>query len=107
MVELSQVNETFVNHNCVHSIHVEIDGQNLKYDLTLKLGVNERFEEGTIVIKFYDISDLELTADAGGLVQFMHLEIVTFDRGHDRVRYQISDRENSLISFKFYSFELL
>lgn len=37
MIELERINEQLIGHNCVHSLHVDMESGTLKYNLLFTL----------------------------------------------------------------------
>jgi hypothetical protein len=106
-MNLSEVNEKLIEHNCVHGFSIDIEPEALKYNLIMSLGKSEESTCKKLNIYFYDVSQLNLIDFGGGLTQFMHLKIDKDASGMDRAYFQISENEHHNVSFHFSSFDIL
>jgi len=107
LINLSEINEKLIEHNCVHSLSIDIEPETLKYNLIMSLGVSEEYSCEKFTIYFYDISRLNLIDFGGGLTQFMHLKINIDTSEMDRAYFQISEKDNHNIYFCFSNFDIL
>ncbi|WDH55372.1 hypothetical protein PUP75_11465 [Pseudomonas chlororaphis] len=101
MDRVDQLNELLREHCCVISMGIEL--QDYKYDLALKMSVDES-DLDAVTILFQDVSALHLNGFGGGLTQFMDLTVTRINDGLDRVRYELRDIRDEKISFSFFTF---
>ncbi|UUT22166.1 hypothetical protein [Pseudomonas sp. T8] len=102
MDSLSRLNEILIEHNCVVSMSIEMQG--FKYNLALTMSSSDDAELGAVTVNFQDVSALNLSGFGGGLTQFMDLVVSRVDSGLDRIRYELRDVEDEKISFYFFTF---
>lgn len=105
MKDLANINEQLIAHNCVRSIHIDIDRKSLKYNLLLSITNSENLDASEYRLYFYDVSDVRIESFGGGLTQFMHLKIDQINGQLDRSSYRLSDLESEKVSFIFSDFE--
>lgn len=84
MIELERINEQPIGHNCVYSLHVDMESGTLKYNLLLTLSESEEPNAASLVLYFFDVSGLRISEFGGGLTQFTHLKIRRISNGLDR-----------------------
>lgn len=105
MINVSELNELLVSHNCLHSISIQLDEDSMAYDLSLSISVSEK-AGGVVHVKFIDVSQFSSRDFGGGLTQLMHMSVSKLDSGLDRVRYKFCDLEDEKITFYFSSFSI-
>ncbi|GFM66845.1 hypothetical protein PSCICM_00790 [Pseudomonas cichorii] len=106
MISLPELNELLVVHNCLHAISIQLNFDNMAYDLSLSISTSEKVEADVVRIRFIDVSQFTSHNFGGGLTQLMHMNVNKLDSGFDRMRYQFSDLEDKKMSFCFSSFSL-
>lgn len=106
MIEVSQLNELLVTHNCLRGISVQLNEDGIAYDLSLSISVSEKAGADVVRIRFIDISHFASRGIGGGLTQLMHMSVSKLDSGFDRMRYQLVDLEDNKLSFYFSSFSV-
>ncbi|MCU7645748.1 hypothetical protein [Pseudomonas piscis] len=106
MIEVSQLNELLVTHNCLRAISVQLNEDGIAYDLSLSISVSEKAGADVVRIRFIDISHFASRGIGGGLTQLMHMSVSKLDSGFDRMRYQLVDLEDNKLSFYFSSFSV-
>jgi hypothetical protein len=106
-VDLDLINENLLKYIFVQRISLEIEPFTLKYNLTLILQQSEDEYAENFILYFYDVCELNLLNIGGGLIQFMHLNIIKNSDGLDRIKYHIEDLEDGKISFSFFKCEIL
>ncbi|MBX8615367.1 hypothetical protein K5D50_24840 [Pseudomonas cichorii] len=104
MISLPELNELLVVHNCLHAISIQLNFDNMAYDLSLSISTSEKVGTDVVRIRFIDISQFTSHDFGGGLTQLMHMNVNKLDSGFDRMRYQLSDLEDKKLSFCFSSF---
>ncbi|MFJ6089317.1 hypothetical protein [Pseudomonas chlororaphis] len=106
MIQVLQLNELLVAHNCLHAISIQLNEDGVAYDLSLSISVSEKAEVDVMRIRFIDISHFTSRDIGGGLTQLMHMSVSKLDSGFDRMRYQLIDLEDNKLSFCFSSFSV-
>lgn len=106
MTNLPELNELLVANNCLHAISIQLNADGTAYDLSLSISASEKVGADAVSIRFIDISQFASHDFGGGLTQLMHMKVNKLDSGFDRMRYQLSDLEDSKLSFYFSSFLL-
>jgi len=107
MINLFELNEKIINHNCVYALAIDKEPATHKYNLLLSLGDSEFETCSKLNIYFHDVSALNICEFGGGLTQFMKLFIVRDEHGLDRVNFHLRDEEHRKIYFSFASFDVL
>ncbi|MCO8171815.1 hypothetical protein NJC40_29050 [Pseudomonas sp. 21LCFQ02] len=106
MISLPELNELLVAHNCPYAISIQLNADEMAYDLSLSISASEQAGTVVVSIKFIDISQFTARDFGGGLTQLMHMNVHKLDSGFDRMRYHLSDLEDKKFSFYFSSFLL-
>ncbi len=101
MIDIDGLNAKLISNNCVISIHIDMEFDELSYSLLLTLSDSEKIGAKQISLFFRDVSNLHLSEIGGGLTQFMNLKIERLNSGLDRIRYSLIDVEGEKISFGF------
>ncbi len=103
MISIDELNKILVAHNCLRGMSIQINDDELSYDLLLSLSVSENSTDEVVHIRFFDISHLSSSEVGGGLTQFMHMNVNKLDSGFERMRYQLIELEDNKLSFYFFS----
>ncbi|WP_017255953.1 hypothetical protein [Pseudomonas tolaasii] len=103
MNDLDEINELLLEHNCVKSIFIEFEEQEMQYSLVLTMADSELLGSKKIRYVFDDIASLGVQKFGGGLNQFMHLKISKIDCGYDKAKYELRDEEGGGVYFTFSS----
>ncbi len=106
MRTLDNLNRILFNNNCLTNFQLDIELNSFKYNLLLTLSNDPRSFEN-VSLYFYDISNLKIKNIGGGLIQFMHLQIIELNNGLDRIKYSIQDLEDQKLSFQFFHCDLI
>lgn len=106
MINVPELNELLVAHNCLHAISIQLNVDGTAYDLFLSISTSERAEAEIVFIRFIDVSQFTSRDFGGGLTQLMHMNVNKLDSGFDRMRYEFSDLEDKKLSFYFASFSV-
>lgn len=106
MIEVPQLNELLVAHNCMRAISIQLNEDGVAYDLSLSISDSVKAGADVVCIKFVDISHFASRDIGGGLTQLMHMNVSKLDSGFDRMRYQLVDLEDNKLSFYFSSFSV-
>ncbi|NBF06623.1 hypothetical protein GV819_30590 [Pseudomonas sp. Fl5BN2] len=106
MIEVPQLNELLVAHNCLHAIGIQLNEDGVAYDLSLSISDSEKAGADVVCIKFIDVSHFTTSGIGGGLTQLMHMNVSKLGSGFDRMRYQLVDLEDNKLSFYFSSFSV-
>lgn len=106
MISLLALNELLVAHNCLHAISIQLNIDEMAYDLSLSISASDKLGADVVSVRFIDISQFASNNFGGGLTQLMHMNVKKLDSGFDRARYQLSDLEDKKLSFYFSSFLL-
>ena len=104
MISLPELNELLLANNCLHAISIQLNVDEMAYDLSLSISGSEKLAVDIVRVTFIDISQFTSHDFGGGLTQLMHMKVNKLDSGFDRVRYQLSDLEDNKLSFYFSSF---
>lgn len=104
MNSILRLNELLITHNCLHAMSMQLNTDDMIYDLSLSISASEKLGVDVVHIVFSDVSHFASSGLGGGLTQFMHLSVRKMDSGFDRKRYQLSDLEDGKLSFYFSSF---
>jgi hypothetical protein len=104
MINLPELNELLIAHNCLLAISIQLDVDGMAYDLFLSISTSEKIGAEVVCIKFVDVSQFASRDFGGGLTQLMHMKVNKLDSGFDRVRYKFDDLEDGKLSFYFSSF---
>lgn len=107
MTKVELANTALARHSFVRGITISFDYLKTAYNITLLLSTTEDDYSSEIELTFHDVSGLNLKDFGGGLCQLLQLMIIKIDRGLDRIRYEVVDIERELISFSFFSFEVI
>ncbi len=106
MINVPELNELLVAHNCLHAISIQLNMNGMAYDLFLSISTSEKIGAEVVCIRFIDISQFTSCDFGGGLTQLMHMNVNKLDSGFDRMRYEFSDLEDKKLSFYFASFSV-
>lgn len=107
MIDLNELNKILVKNNCVHNISLDIDIKSCKYNLLLIVGEFDHHESEKVTLCFYDISNLTMAIQAGGLIQFMLMGVEKLDNTLERQNYVFQELEDESIQFKFSDMDVL
>ena len=104
MIGIAELNELLVVHNCLRSLNIQLNDEDLTYDLSLEMSVSENSESDAVLVRFTDISNFSSCDIGGGLTQMMHLNVSRLNSGLDRKHYELNELEDNKLSFYFSSF---
>lgn len=104
MTSIAELNEQLVSHNCLRRLSIQLNDEELTYDVTLSMAMSENFASDTVLVRFTDVSNFSSRDIGGGLTQMMHLNVSKLDSGLDRIHYELNEREDNKLSFCFSSF---
>lgn len=106
MRTLENFNKILFNNNNLINFQLDIELDSFKYNLLLTLSKDPLSKEKRSFY-FYDVSNLIIKDIGGGLIQFMHLQIIEINNGLDRIKYLIQDLEDEKLSFGFFHCDLI
>lgn len=104
MISIPELNELLVTHTCLRGLNIQLNDEELTYDLSLSMSVSENSESTTVLVRFTDISNFSFRDIGGGLTQMMHLNVIEFNSGWERIHYELNELEDNKLSFYFSSF---
>lgn len=106
MIDVPELNELLVANNCLYAISIQLNMDEMTYDLFLSVSTSEKVGAEIVRIRFIDISEFAFRDFGGGLTQLMHMSVNKLDFGFDRMRYEFSELEDKKLSFYFASFSV-
>ena len=106
MINAPELNELLVANNCLYAISIQLNMDEMTYDLFLSVSTSEKIGDEIVRIRFIDISEFASRDFGGGLTQLMHMSVNKLDFGFDRMRYEFSELEDKKLSFYFASFSV-
>ena len=106
MINAPELNELLVANNCLHAISIQLNMDEMTYDLFLSVSTSEKIGAEIVRIRFIDVSEFASRDFGGGLTQLMHMSVNKLDFGFDRMRYEFSELEDKKLSFYFASFSV-
>ena len=104
MIDIAELNELLLTHTCLRGLNIQLNDEELTYDLSLSMSASESFESDAVRIRFTDVSNFSSRDIGGGLTQMMHLNVTELNSGWDRMHYQLDELEDNMLSFYFSSF---
>lgn len=107
MIDVPKLNELLVANSCLHAISIQLNMDEMTYDLFLSISACEKIGSEIVRIRFIDISQFASRDFGGGLTQLMHMNVDKLDSGFDRMRYEFSELEDKKLSFYFASFSIV
>lgn len=106
MIDVPELNELLVANNCLYAISIQLNMDEMTYDLFLSVSTSEKIGTEIVRIRFIDVSEFASRDFGGGLTQLMHMSVNKLDFGFDRMRYEFSELEDKKLSFYFASFSV-
>ncbi len=106
MINAPELNELLVANNCLHAISIQLNMDEVTYDLFLSISTSEKIGAEIVRIRFIDVSEFASRDFGGGLTQLMHMSVNKLDSGFDKMCYEFSELEDKKLSFYFASFSV-
>jgi len=104
IISIEELNELLVAHTCLRGLTIQLNDEELTYDLSLAMSVSENYESDAVLVRFTDVKNFSSRDIGGGLTQMMHLNVSKLNSGWERIHYELNELEDNKLSFYFSSF---